>query len=145
MVTAGFDNWEQIADCIPSIDKLFCSGSPHYSGINNHNFDKKAINFFKTLGIKHIISLNSKAITNTKIKEKLVPAGIVYILLLVANFNALTKKQLLIGNEVYKKYQDGTLIGCSYRHRRTSTMITTLQIYILKNITSPKILRYEHY
>lgn len=142
---AGFGNWERAADRIPSTDKLFRSGSPHYSGADNHSLDKKAIDFLKTSGIKHVVSLNSKAVTNTEIKEKLVAAGIAYTPLPVADFNAPTEEQLSTGNEAYKKYRDGTLVWCGYGHGRTGTMITALQIYAIKNTTSPEILGHEHY
>lgn len=142
---AGFDNWERVADRIPPTDKLFRSGAPYYSSGDQHSLDKKATDFLKTSGIKHVISLNSKAVSNTEIKEKLLAAGIAYTPLPVADFTAPTEEQLSTGNEAYKKHRDGTLVWCGYGHGRTGTMITALQIFAIKDKTPREILGHEHY
>lgn len=133
---AGFSNWEQLKDHIPPTDKPFRSGAPNYFSANKetdkHSLDKKTIDFLKTSGIKHVISLNSQAVTNTEIKEKLQGAGIVYTPLPVKDFTAPIREQLATGNKEYEKHRDGTLVWCGFGHGRTGTMITGLQIYAIK-------------
>lgn len=130
---AGFKNWEQVSGHIPPTDKLFRSGAPHYYGPDDHHLDVTAINFLKTSGIKHVISLNSKAKTNTEIETDLRGAGIAYTPLPVTDFTAPTLEQLSTGNTEYEKHRDGTLVWCGFGHGRTGTMITGLQIYAIKH------------
>lgn len=142
---AGFNHWEQVKDHIPPTDKLFRSGAPHYYGPDEHSLDREAIDFLKTSGIKHVISLNSKAVTNTEIKKFLGDAGIAYTPLPVTDFTAPNLEQLSTGNKEYEKHRDGTLVWCGFGHGRTGTMITGLQIYATKDKKPPPRLAEKDY
>lgn len=133
---AGFDNWEKVSAYIPDTDKLFRSGAPHYGETHihdGHRLDNTAIDFLKASGIKHVISLNSRAKSDTEIKRALDEAKIAYTPLPVKDFDPPNSDQFLSGNEAYKKHRDGTLVWCGAGFGRTGTMITALQIYAIKD------------
>lgn len=141
-----FKEWRQVSGHIPSTDRLFRSSSPNYTGSEDgHNLTDKGIEILKANKIDHVISLNSKAVSNTAIKTKLDNSGIAYTPLPVPDFNAPTAEQLATGNTNYRKHRKGTLVWCGFGHGRTGTMITGLQIYAEKDNKPPKKLTQTEY
>lgn len=141
-----FERWSQVSGHIPPADRLFRSSSPNYTSVEDgHSLTDKGIEILKANKIEHVISLNSKAVSNTAIKAKLDKSGIAYTPLPVPDFSAPTAEQLATGNTNYRKHRKGTLVWCGYGYGRTGTMITGLQIYAEKDNTSPKKLTHTDY
>ncbi|PMD57923.1 uncharacterized protein K444DRAFT_533259, partial [Hyaloscypha bicolor E] len=142
---AGFYRFKWVKGHIPDTDRLARSSAPHYvDKDSDQNLTNESIKFLKDNKIEHVISLNSQA-NNEAIKKKLKDNNIAYTPLPVKDFTAPTSDDLKKGKEEYKKHRAGTLVWCGYRHGRTGTMVSGLQIYAEKDKKSSTRMSHDDY
>lgn len=128
MVTAGFNDWEEVPAHLFDGHRLFRSSTPHYSGSDqDQRLDGPDPNFLRQRGIDHVVSLNHHA-KNRDIKAALEGHGITYTPLPVPDFHVPQLNQLENGFLHYRNHQR-TLVWCGFGHGRTGTMVSAIQIW----------------